>query len=46
MQIIGIKSGESNLKKELFVRESQRRLKHIGFCNASDRRRMIKYILM
>jgi len=39
MQIIGIKVGESNARKEQNGRESMRSLKYIQCCNASERRR-------
>ena len=39
MQIMGIRDGESNVKKEQNGRESLKRLKPIVGCNASKRRR-------
>ena len=39
MQIVGIRDGESNVKKEQNGRETPRRLKSIVGCNASQRRR-------
>jgi len=39
MQIIGIKVGEGNARKEQNGRESMRSLKYIQCCNASERRR-------